>query len=250
MQQNPTVHPDSIDEEFRQYAEEMAIKKADEALLAPNQLLSRSALIERYKGELLKEFQAFRKSQTHGAELLKSALEELGTTSPELFSDQVCSDIDRISNIQELISQDEQYYKECMTKGMTLQEFAQVDNATMDLLYKAAKELIVKKRYDDAADVFSFLVGLNGNNFAFYLGLAVSEFQRMRYKEALTHYSFICQAWPESGNGYLGASRCYKALHDIDSAIKVLDEGLNALTGHPEHQKWKALFTEEKVSLT
>lgn len=246
MQQNPTLRPDKLDEEFGQYAEEIAIKRAEEELLVPNQLLSKSTLIERCKEALLKEFQTFRKSQTCGANLIKCALEELGITNPELFTDQVCGNIDRIANLQDLIAQDEKYYKDCMAKGMTLQAFAEVDDATMDVLYKAAKELLKQKRYDDAADVFSFLVGINRTTFAFWLGLAVSEFQRARYKEALALYSYICQAWPESADAYLAASRCYKALNDPVKAVRVLDDGLAALIGHPEYQRWQAIFIEEK----
>ncbi len=245
MQQNPILQPDEIDDEFSLYAEDIAIKRAEEELLSPNQLLSKTALIEKHRRELLEEFQAFRKSQISGAKHLKCALEALGAKSPELFTDQVSSNIDRISNLGELIAQDVAYYRECMSKGMTLQAFAEVDAVTMDVLYRAARELLMQRRFEEAADVFSFLLSLNPHTFAFCLGLATCEFQQGHYREALRLYSAIYRAWPDRGEAYLAASRCFRALNDPQSAAQIVEEGLIALKDHPEYQKWKAVFTEE-----
>lgn len=239
MQKKPTLEGDSLDAEFQLHAQETAQKRAEELLIIPNQLLSKQALVERCKQELIEEFATYRKRQSRGVECLTKALTELSQERPQLFTGKVIEDINSIAALSE----------QEIVEGVTLQELAHVDDTSMGVLYQAAKRIFEQKRFDDAADIFSFLMGLNRNTFAFCIGLANAEYQRKAYKEALSLYSYMCKAWPNNPVCYLSASHCHKALNEPDQAIAVLENARTAIAGHPDLQKWRSIFSEELMAI-
>lgn len=238
MQENLNIKSDRVNVEFELHAQEVAERRVDELLVTSKPLLPKQALIDRCKKELIEEFITYRKRQNRGARLLTKALQELSEESAILFTDKVVNDIKSIAALSE----------EVIAEGVTLQELAQVDDTSMDVLYQAAKRVFEQKCYDDAADIFSFLVGLNHKTFAFSLGLANAEYQRKAYKEALLIYSSMCEAWPGEPACYLSASRCHKLLNNPDQAIVVLENACTMIAGHHDFQKWKSIFNEELVA--
>ncbi len=238
---------DKIDQEYKEHVQEIALKKADEDALKPNQMLSKKVLFERYLKEYMQNFAHYRRQQEHGAELLSLALAEISNT--EIISEEISGDIGRLSTLIDIIAKDEKKFKEKLSSGASLQELAFVGEATMDVLYKAAKNLYDQKLLSDAADAFSFLCGLNPNNYVFWLGIANSEFNSKHYQEALNAYAVVCQANPIDPAIHLIISRCYEELKLVDKAIDELNVGLAAIEAKVEYADFTNKLTQEKTRL-
>ncbi len=253
--QNPNVpekdeFQEKIDKEFDRLANEFADKKVEEALyLQPSQLLHKEALFQRYKKEMEQEFQSFKAGQANGVSKLALSLQELAKEKPELFSENVIEGITRISQLSDMIAQDEQAYEEQMSRGVTLQEFVGVDDAVIETLYQAGKRLYDKQLFDDAADAFGFLTLLDPDNYAFWLALGNAEYERKHFKEALSAYSTICRAIPDDPACHLSVSRCYMKIGEIDKAITALDLCLSAIEKSNEYVAWKEDLVQEKRKL-
>lgn len=249
----PTSMPDSPDAIDREYLEAVKAfaeeKVTEELLIHPNSLLPRQALFERYRNEMQQEFATFRRRQTQGALKLAQSLTELTTVQPELFSEEVFDEIKQISMLADKIAADEAGYLEHIAKGGSLQQYADVSDATMDKLYYAAKYLYEKQLYDDAADAFYFLLGLNAEFTTFWLGLANAEFHRQRYKEALLAYDNAIQAESYNPLVHIAISQCYEALGDQDKAINTLEVGLAAAEANQEYANCKPSLEDEKIRL-
>lgn len=215
--------PDKLELEFQAAALELAQKKAEDELMRPNQLLSKNMLIERFQKELEEAFLAKRKEQNHGATLLAASLEEIKKENPELFSDAVNEQISRLASLSEFIEKNEETFTKQLEEGGTLQDLVQVDQATMDILYLAARRLIDLKLFDDAADAFRFLIGLNPKKYVYWLGLAETEYRRKHFKEALEAFLLISEANPQDPTPLLAACRCCKETGQLDLALQLLD---------------------------
>lgn len=253
--QNPIMpekasSPDELDKEFEIAALELAQKKADEAQVKqPNQLLPQKTLLDRYKKEFKSEFAAYRATQVRGASKLALALQDLASERPELFTDKVVEGIDRIAGLSDLIAKDEKAVTEQLNNGVSLQELAKVDDEVIETLYQAAKRLYEKNLFEDAADVFEFLIGLNSSNYAFWLGLANAEYQQRRFNKALQALYNVCRATPNDPACHLTASRCYVEIGQIDKAIEALDLSLAAIKESQECIDWKEGIEQEKQHL-
>lgn len=249
----PTPGPESTDDIDKEYLEAAAVsieaKVTEELFIHPNSLLPRKALFECYLNEMQQEFATFRRRQNNGALKLAQSLTELIEQQPELFTQEVFDEIEQIAALSDKIASDEMGYSEHIAKGGSLQEFAGVSDAAIDKLYQAAKQLYEQKRYDDASDAFYFLVGLNPEFTAFWLGLANAEFHCKRYKEALAAYSNATQAGSYNPIVHLSISQCYQALQDKDSAINTLDVGLTIAQSNVEYTNCTPSLEDEKLRL-
>lgn len=245
--------PDSIDDIDREYQETSAAlaeaKVTEELLMHPNSLLPKKALFQRYQNEMQQEFTTFRRRQTNGALKLAQSLQELVLEQPELFTEEVFAEIDHIAALSDRIASDELGYSEHIAKGGSLQGFAGVSDATMEKLYQAAKRLYEQQLFAEAADAFYFLVGLNGEFPAFWLGLANAEFHRKNYKEAIAAYANAIQSNSYDPSIHLSISQCYEALGENDKAISTLDIGLAAIESNEEYTNDKASLETEKMRL-
>lgn len=241
---------DDIDKEYHEAAAEIAeAKVTEELLMHPNSLLPKKALFERYQLEMQQEFANYRRRQTNGAIKLAQSLSEFVQEQPELFSEDVFEEISHIADLSKRIASDTKGYSEHIAKGGNLQEFAAVSDATIDKLYQSAKRIYDKQLFDDAADAFYFLVGLNAEISAFWLGLANAEFNRKSYKEALAAFDNVVQAPAYDPSVHLAISQCYKALGKNDKAISTLDMGIAAAEENQEYAHCKPSLEEEKLRL-
>ncbi len=249
--EQPKPQPDTIDLEFQKAAAEVASSRAEEDLLkSGNTLLPKNALLQRYQKELEQEFATYRKRQEHGALVLNQSLEELAKTAPDLFSDTVVAGITLISGLSELIAENREKFASHLSTGGSLQEFAGVDDATMDTLYLAAKLLYEKSLFNDAADAFAFLCGLNPKKYVFWLGLGFSEFHCKHYQEAVNAFLVIKDATPEDPSLPLTLSSCYVELGLLYKALEALDFTLLAIEGKEEYSDWIDVVKQEKMRLT
>lgn len=249
----PCPEPDSTDDIDKEYQEAATVsaeaKVTEELFIHPNSLLPRKALFERYLNEMQQEFATFRRRQTNGASKLAQSLSTLAEKEPDLFSQEVFEEIQQIATLSEKIANDEMGYKEHIDKAGSLQGFAGVSDATMDKLYEAAKYLYDQQFYDDAADSFYFLVGLNPEFTAFWLGLANAEFHRKRFKEALAAYNNAIQAESYDPAIHLAMSICYESLGEKVNALNTLEAGLAAADVNPVYTNCKPGLEEQKLRL-
>lgn len=250
--QSPIVPESStdFDKEFLDACSELAATKVTEELLMhPNSVLSQKALLERYQQEMLEELSTYKKRQKNGANKLIESLCELAKGQPELFTPEVIDGIERIGALSERIAADDKAFCDHILKGGTIQEFAGVDNKTMDCLYQGAKRLYELQLLEDAADAFLFLTGLNPDAHVFWLGLANAEFHRKNYKEALSAYDKVIERNPFDPSFHMALCECYEALGEKDKALRAVDLALAAIQNNPEFADWKQGLEEEKLRL-
>ncbi len=247
------ITPDSDDTLEAEYLEActqlLATKVADELLAHPNSILPEKALLERYQQEMKDEFAAYGQRQKNGAQRLSDSLEELSKENPEIFTDEVLDAIDRIATLHEKVAQDKKAFSEHISNGGTIQEFANVDNTTMDCLYQGARRLYDLKQLEAAADAFLFLTGLNPDTHVFWLGLANSEFDRKNYKEALSNYEKVLEKNPFDPSYHLALCQCYELLGQKDKAINTIHLALETLKDQPEFEDWKQELEAELIRL-
>jgi len=245
--------PDSIDELDREYLEAVTQlakeKAADELALHPNSPLSVEALFERYRTEMQQEFASYRRRQLNGASALSQSFNALVQEQPGLVSEDTPAEIEKIATLSDRIAQDEAAFKEHIANAKTLQEFAQVGDALINLLYLAAKRLYDQKAYDDAADAFFFLTGLNPSFSAFWLGMANSEFHRKNYNEALSAFLKVMEGSPQDPSVHLALCHCYEALGDKQSASNMVDLALKSVEENGQEQALKEGLEQEKLRL-
>ncbi len=248
-----TSDPDSLDDIDKEYQELAAVlayaRATEELIIRPNSLLSKKALFERYQNELQQEFATYRRRQTNGAIKLAQSLSELVQENPELFSEEVFEEISHIADLSDRIASDTQGYAEHIAQGKSLQEFAAVSDATIDKLYQAAKRIYEQQLFDDAADAFYFLVGLNAEISAFWLGLANAKLHQKSYKEALAAYDSVTQAPSYDPSVHISMSQCYKALGEYDNSINTLDIGIAFAEQNQEYAHCKSSLEDEKLRL-
>lgn len=240
----PKEQPDNIDLEFQETSRQLAKKKADEALYT-NKLLPIHALIERYQKELEREFTANRKERQHGAQVLAQSLEALKKETPDLFSEAVITGIKRIAKLSETINEDEQKFVAHLAQGGTLQELAQVDDTTIETLILAAKRLFDACLYDEAADAFKFLTGINPKKYIFWHGLAHAEYMRTRYNEALNAFLVVSTANQPDISSQLALSRCYEETNQPNKALEVVEQAL----AQSESTDWTDVLRKEALRL-
>lgn len=247
---SPGAQADTLDSEFHKIAHDAAIKRVeDERILHPNQLLPEKALLKRYEEEMLQQFSTNHRRQENGASQLTLSLQELQLENPELFTQEVTEGINRLASLPSQIAKDEKGFTECMNRGGTLQEFAGLSDLVMNVMYKAAKRLYEQKLFDDAADAFLFLTGLNPRVFAFWLGLGNAEYYSKQLEGALIAYKRLVEIDPLTPSNYLTVSRCYEEIGDPNSAINILDQALSTLEQTEAFTSYKPSLEQEKQRL-
>ncbi len=242
---------DTLNTDYEQLASDLAAKKAEDELFAhPNAPFSKKTLIERYKQALMEEFLHFRKQQASGAEQLATVLDELFKENPDLATEELDEGLDRLATLSDKIEANEAIFSEKMAQGHTLQDFGQIDDNTLEVLYTAATRLLDRDQFDGAADAFSFLLGINPQMAAFWLGLGAAEYNRGHFKEALAAYTKAIEATPYDPATLLTISRCYTELGELNKAIDTLDETLTAIDESQQFLEWKEDIQAEKQHLT
>lgn len=233
--------PDALDKKFEDSALERAKKNADEEACIPNQLLSRAMLIERYKNQLVEGFSRYRKGLSSGVFALIQSAKELGK------SDLVTQGLQKVSKLK-----NERSFNDQLEQGLTLQQLANIDDASLDALYEAAKHLYEAGRYEDAENAFQFLTCLNPKKYAFWLGLAGAQFYQNRFEEASKTYSDLVLKNPNDTTSHLLLIRCFEALGDFSKAVEAIEHALQVFEGMPENVQLinelaskKAMFVQQ-----
>lgn len=245
-EKNHAAVPDELDQKYQAVALELAQKKAEEEAFKPNQLLSKDALVKRFQQQLQEEYTSYRKQLATGVLSLVRALCELASEMPNLLTEEIVAGLHRIAGLSNQIAKDGGE----LSRELTLQEIANVDDAVLDILYQGAKRLYVQKLFEEAAYAFQFLTSLDPKNYVFWQGLANAEFQLGHYKAALDAYLLLTEANPDDPNSFRSLSRCYEELGNISQALDAIDHALFAVAEKSEYAHLKGELEQAKAQLS
>ncbi len=209
-------------------ADNLAELLANEESLQPNQLLPKRLLLERFQMEISQELELTRKRITNGSLALMDAI------NPEQEK--------KLSNFIDLLANRRQEFIEKLSQDKTLQEIASIDDATMEQLYLAAKNLYDQKNFSEAEDAFGLLTILNAANSLFWLGLGNCEYEQQKYKDALHSYSLVSITNPENYFCHIFSCRCYEALEEYEHASNSIELALFILQDNAEETELKLML--------
>lgn len=151
---------------------------------------------------------------------------------------------------QELAKKEAQEnYISNLMQQRSIQEQCGISNEALEEMYKAAKELYDQGNFLTSRAVFTFLTLLNSFRYAFWLGLANSEYHLQAFDSAVLAYAFAIEIKPSDPISYIYSSRCYEELQELDNAINALDLALLVIDQNNSYSKWKQIIQEEKVRL-
>ncbi len=221
---------------FADVAFNLASVLAEQEMYRPNQLMPKTAFLERYQKQIAEELEGPQNRLKNGMVALLSAMSEseVGCDDAEIMDD-----LAKISNLVVLIADDRQRFIDELIDDKTIQEIAGISDGAIEKMYQASKWLYDQKRYQEARDAFGFLTMLNSQKFAFWLGLGNSEYQLQNYSAALYAYAFESRVNPTDYFCHMFACRCYEALNDLDNAKNSLELALYVIGDNPEHQEIK-----------
>lgn len=197
-------------------ASNIAQMLADEEWIGPNQFSPKKAIFEKFYLQIEQNIQKYKEG------LKKGAL-AIFRTIPEIDNGEYQEEATQLRSLVELIVNHREQFIEELSQDKSIQEIAQISDASLEKMYKAAKYLYDNGRFQEAADAFNFLTLLNSQKVAFWYGLANSAYQLKNYKEALMAYTLVCQLVPDDYFCHIFSSRCYEALGDVKNAINSLE---------------------------
>ena len=168
------------------------------------------------------QLQLFSEKMQHGVEEIGKALafvpdyQELKASFEEAIT--IC--MNAITEEKEI----ENLVLECIVNGkQSLQQIYGITNEMMSYMYQAAKRLLDKKYYIEAAASFSFLSLFSPQVYDFWTSLGVSSLKLQRVDDTLFALGQATQANPLMPWPYLYRAECYKKLNDKILAKENLD---------------------------
>lgn len=176
----------------------------------------------RHHEDIQEQLQLFSQRMQHGVEEIDKALafvpdyQDLKASFEETIT--IC--MNAIAEEKEI----ENLVLDCVTNGkQSLQQIYGITNEMMSYMYQAAKRLLDKKYYIEAAASFSFLSLFSPQVYDFWNSLGVSSLKLQRIDDALFATAQATQANPLMPWPYLYKAECYKKLNDKSLALEALD---------------------------
>jgi tetratricopeptide (TPR) repeat protein len=161
----------------------------------------------------------------------------------------VVDDINRLSGLSAIIDKDQESFSQKLERGMSLQALANMSDATLSKMYRAAKRLYDMKLFEESAAAFVYLTNLNPEPHALWKGLGNAEYCLKHYEDALNALEAAVEADPADPTCFMIMSRCHLQLGNIQEAINAIDRTLETAGERPEYQHWKAGLEQEKLRL-
>lgn len=215
---------------IHEMAESIAIRLADDAPpdpLHPKELLKKQIQID-MQTTITQFFETF----VVGIKELLTTLARLSVMEPELFSDEISAQFDKIGDGISKLSENPDDTK-------SLREMSGITNETIKAFNRAVSDLYEKKQYDKASAVYSFLTFLDPNEPAYWLGLGNSEFFQKNYEKALSAYSSVISLNTQNPVAQFYSAHCYLAMDQTDKAIEMADQALEVIKNIPSSAEQK-----------
>lgn len=105
----------------------------------------------------------------------------------------------------------------------------QINEETLEKMYRAAKSLYDENQYREAALIFNLLLLLEPNQVAFWEGSGHSEFLAENYKNALIAFTEANVKDPQNPIHNLMVAKCYEQLKEYQKALEIIDQLISRL---------------------
>jgi tetratricopeptide (TPR) repeat protein len=201
----------------------------DEVHQSDDKLLSPEARVKQMQYEIEKKVESSRKLCVEGLHLCLQEIEEI---SPQK-SDQVRKNLKKTMQQINSVEKVEQFGMQ-LAIGKTWNELLHFDHELLEVLYKAAKSLLDKQRYQDAQSAFTFLTMLDGKQSLFWLGLGHAAFYANNPDLAINSYAMSSMCDPASVLPHLYAADTFEAQKDFTHARRALEEAQKILQLTPQ----------------
>lgn len=99
-------------------------------------------------------------------------------------------------------------------------------DATLQLLYRGAKQLIDKGHHPEAEAAFFFLTTVDFRQYPFWLGLGHAAFHLGNLNQAINAYEMASTCDPQAYWPHIFSANCFEALNDYEEALGSLELAL------------------------
>lgn len=233
-----------LDEETKQHIQEMsktmAEKMAEDAPpdpLHPKELLKKQLQIE-MQTKITEFFERF----VIGVKELVFNLIKLSENEPELYSDEIVAQMDKLGEGLESLGENPD-------ETRSPREVCGLTNDTMKAFNRAVADLYENKQYEKSSAVYSFLSFLDPDEPAYWLGYGNSEYFCKRYENALRAYESAAIMDPGDPHCHLYSAHCHNELNQVDLALESVDKALEIIKKDPAMKEWEEPAEQLKLYL-
>lgn len=142
-----------------------------------------------------------------------------------------------------LIAEDEDKFHLQDYQGMrskrSVQDFLHISDEVLDQYYEASRELLESKRYEEAADAYTFMTFINPLYASFWLGLGIAEQSQEHYTEAAIAYTKAIENNPYDPASFANMAQCLVSLNEREGARICCDKALEVCDNKPEYHSIK-----------
>lgn len=142
----------------------------------------------------------------------------------------------------------EELAKKCLIEGATLADVRGYTEDEMEAVYNFAHNAYRQRKYEEARQLFQFLVENDHAESRFWMGLAASYHMSGSYDQAVTAYGMAAVLDATNPRPAFHAGECYIAMKDSKNARKALDAveficGLPGASAHADLRKRAAVLS-------
>lgn len=214
---------DALEQELSKDAALLSHKVAEETQTPENQLQSLEAHAMRIEHELSQYMLLAKKRITDGFWGCIECTKELALTDPSINIEALERDIhtafsrfDSVARVKDMSGK--------VVEGICWKELLGLSDVTLQLFYRAAKQLFDSGLHPKAEAAFFFLTTVDYKQYTFWLGLGHAAFHMGNLNQAINAYETAetCQPgsiWP---NIYM--ANCFEALNDYQEALFALEK--------------------------
>lgn len=131
--------------------------------------------------------------------------------------------------------------QKALKAGSSVQHVVGFSQGVMADFYQAALNLFTAGHYEDAADAFLFLVGMNLDNLDFWLGFGMASQMNREFETAIDAYEVAAITELDNPVPYFYLAKCFFALHERDSALAAIQLAIEHAADRKEYQELKQL---------
>ncbi len=176
---------------------------------------------------------------------------ENGLKKYELTTDQTNAAMARIKEQANYVKEHfDEMLKKLDEEHVTFSDLVQVDEDSLDRMYKVAKSLYDESMYKDAVLAFNLLVLLEPDQPVFWNGLGHAAFLSENYDNALEAFTVESSLEVDNPICDLMIAKCHEQLKEYHRALDVLDLLIHKLGKDPQFDSVKEQVKEIKEEIS
>lgn len=150
--------------------------------------------------------------------------------------------------IKKKLRNEEEFLEELFQTTSAYKVLGLSDN-TLAECYRLGLLLLGDKKYEEALDVFLFLVLLDSTQYDFWIGLGMMQQLCHRYEMAIDAYEVAAICDLLSPVPYFYLAKCLFAIHDRESSLEALNLAIETAGDQEEYHELKLQAQEAKKTL-